>query len=290
MIAPASQAFPFNPRSPMYTNPSTPPKRASVTVPVLQQRKGGGDKIVVLTCYDASFASHFDAAGIDAVLVGDSLGMVVQGLASTLPVTLDHMVYHTAAVGRGLQAPLLIADLPFMSYRDVPTALESATRLMAEGGAAMVKLEGAGWALEVISALAERDVPVCAHLGLTPQSVHKLGGYRVQGKQPDDAERLLAEAHAVASAGAELLVLECVPAELAARITREIPIPTIGIGAGVDCDGQVLVLYDMLGITPGRRPRFSKDFLRGHDSIDAALIAYVEAVRNSTFPGPEHAY
>jgi 3-methyl-2-oxobutanoate hydroxymethyltransferase len=274
----------------MYTNPSSPQKRASVTVPTLQQRKGGGDKIAVLTCYDASFASHFDAAGIDAVLVGDSLGMVVQGQASTLPVTLDHMVYHSAAVARGLQAPLLIADMPFMSYRDVATALDSATRLMAEGGAAMVKLEGAGWALEVIAALTERDVPVCAHLGLTPQSVHKLGGYRVQGKQPDDAERLLAEAHAVATAGAELLVLECVPAELASRITREIPIPTIGIGAGVGCDGQVLVLYDMLGITPGRRPRFSKDFLRGHDSVDAALVAYVEAVRNSTFPGPEHAY
>lgn len=274
----------------MYSNSSNPPKRASVTVPALQQRKKGGEKIAVLTCYDASFAAHFDAAGIDAVLVGDSLGMVIQGRTSTLPVTLDHMVYHTAAVARGLQAPLLIADLPFMSYRDVPTALHSAARLMGEGEAAMVKLEGAGWVVDVISALAERDVPVCAHLGLTPQSVHKLGGYRVQGKQSDDAERLLADAHAVVKAGAELLVLECVPADLATRITQDIPIPTIGIGAGAGCDGQVLVLYDMLGITPGHRPRFSKDFLRGHDSIDGALIAYVEAVRNASFPGPEHSY
>ncbi len=274
----------------MYSNPSIPSKRTPITVPALQQRKARGEKIAVLTCYDASFAAHFDAAGIDVVLVGDSLGMVIQGRTSTLPVTLDHMVYHTAAVARGLQAPLLIADLPFMSYRDVPTALQSAARLMGEGEAAMVKLEGAGWVVDVISALAERDVPVCAHLGLTPQSVHKLGGYRVQGKQSEDAERLLGEAHAVAKAGAELLVLECVPADLAMRITAEIPIPTIGIGAGAGCDGQVLVLYDMLGITPGRRPRFSKDFLRGQDSIDGALIAYVEAVHNATFPGPEHSY
>ena len=274
----------------MYSNPSDSPQRLPITVPALQQRKVRGEKITVLTCYDASFAAHFDAAGIDAVLVGDSLGMVIQGRTSTLPVTLDHMVYHTAAVARGLQAPLLIADLPFMSYRDVPTALQSAARLIGEGEAAMVKLEGAGWVLDVISALAERDVPVCAHLGLTPQSVHKLGGYRVQGKQSEDAERLRADAHAVAKAGAELLVLECVPADLATRITAELPIPTIGIGAGAGCDGQVLVLYDMLGITPGRRPRFSKDLLRGHDSIDAALIAYVKAVRDSTSPGPEHSY
>ncbi len=274
----------------MYTNTPNSSQRAVITVPALRQRKVDGAKIAMLTCYDASFAAHFDAAGVDAVLVGDSLGMVIQGQASTLPVTLEHMVYHTAAVSRGLQAPLLIADMPFMSYRDIPTALASAGRLLAEGGAAMVKLEGAGWVLDVIAALSERDVPVCAHLGLTPQSVHKLGGYRVQGKLADEAKCLLDDAHAVARAGAELLVLECVPAELAIRITGEVSIPTIGIGAGAGCDGQVLVLYDMLGITPGRRPRFSKDFLRGRDSIDAALIAYVEAVQGSTFPGPEHAY
>lgn len=274
----------------MYTNTPKSKQRATITVPALRQRKTDGAKIAMLTCYDASFAAHFDAAGVDAVLVGDSLGMVIQGRASTLPVTLDHMVYHTAAVSRGLHAPLLVADMPFMSYRDVPTALASASRLLAEGGAAMVKLEGSGWVLDVIAALSERDVPVCAHLGLTPQSVHKLGGYRVQGKLADEAKRLLDDAHAVAAAGAELLVLECVPKELAARITSEIAIPTIGIGAGVGCDGQVLVLYDMLGITPGHRPRFSKNFLHGRDSIDAALIAYVEAVHASTFPGPEHAY
>ncbi len=274
----------------MYTNKPNSSRRAAITVPALRQRKVDGAKIAMLTCYDASFAAHFDAAGVDAVLVGDSLGMVIQGQTSTLPVTLDHMVYHTLAVSRGLQAPLLIADMPFMSYRDIPTALASASRLFAEGGAAMVKLEGAGWVLDVITALSERDIPVCAHLGLTPQSVHKLGGYRVQGKLADEAKRLLDDAHAVVEAGAELLVLECVPAELAARITNQVSIPTIGIGAGADCDGQVLVLYDMLGITPGRRPRFSKNFLQGRDSIDAALVAYVEAVHGSTFPGPEHTF
>ena len=274
----------------MYSNSTSAPDRAPLTVPALQQRKSGGDKIVALTCYDASFAAHLDAAGVDVVLVGDSLGMVVQGLASTLPVSVDDMVYHTAAVARGMRAPLLVADMPFMSYRDVATAMTTATRLLAEGGAAMVKLEGGAWTLEVIEALVVRDIPVCAHLGLTPQSVHRLGGYKVQGKLPAEAARLLADAHAVAGAGAQLLVLECVPTALAEQITREIAIPTIGIGAGPACDGQVLVLYDMLGITPGRRPRFSKDFLRGHDSIDAALVAYVQAVRQSTFPGPEHTY
>lgn len=274
----------------MYSNSTSAPDRAPVTVPALQQRKSGGDKIVALTCYDASFAAHLDAAGVDVVLVGDSLGMVVQGLASTLPVSVDDMVYHSAAVARGMRAPLLVADMPFMSYRDAATAMTTATRLVAEGGAAMVKLEGGAWTLEVIEALVVRDIPVCAHLGLTPQSVHRLGGYKVQGKLPEEAARLLADAHAVAAAGAQMLVLECVPTALAEQITREIAIPTIGIGAGPACDGQVLVLYDMLGITPGRRPRFSKDFLRGHDSIDAALAAYVQAVRQSTFPGPEHSY
>ena len=274
----------------MYSNSTSAPDRAPLTVPALQQRKSGGDKIVALTCYDASFAAHLDAAGVDVVLVGDSLGMVVQGLASTLPVSVDDMVYHTAAVARGMRAPLLVADMPFMSYRDQATAMTTATRLLAEGGAAMVKLEGGAWTLEVIEALVVRDIPVCAHLGLTPQSVHRLGGYKVQGKLPTEAARLLADAHAVAGAGAQMLVLECVPTILAEQITREIAIPTIGIGAGPACDGQVLVLYDMLGITPGRRPRFSKDFLRGHDSIDAALVAYVQAVRQSTFPGPEHSY
>lgn len=274
----------------MYVQPSQAAERKPVTVPGLRAMKARGERIVSLTCYDASMAAQLEMAGIDVALVGDSLGMVVQGHASTLPVTLDQMIYHTAASARGLRATLLIADMPFMSYRDAATALVSAGRLMAEGGAAMVKLEGAGWACEVIAALAAHDVPVCAHLGLTPQSVHKLGGYRLQGKQQDAAEKLVADAHAVAAAGAELLVLEYVPAPLAARITRELAIPTIGIGAGPDCDGQVLVTYDLLGLTPGKRPRFSKDFLAGHDSIQAALTAFAEDVRAGRFPGPEHSY
>jgi 3-methyl-2-oxobutanoate hydroxymethyltransferase len=272
----------------MYVQNADAPKRKPVTVPGLRAMKVRGEKIAMLTCYDASFAAQMEAAGIDVALVGDSLGMVVQGHASTLPVTLDQMVYHVSLVARGLAATLLIADLPFMQFRDPGTALAAATRLMAEGGAAMVKLEGgADWTCEVIAALSSRDVPVCAHLGLTPQSVHKLGGYRMQGKTEDAATRLKAEARAVAHAGAELLVLESVPAALAGEITRDLPIPTIGIGAGADCDGQVLVCYDMLGITPGRRPRFSKDFLAGRGSLREAFAAYAEEVRAGRFPGPE---
>jgi 3-methyl-2-oxobutanoate hydroxymethyltransferase len=274
----------------MYASPPSSENTRPMTVPELHARKARGEKIVMLTAYDASFATLAEAAGVDVLLVGDSLGMVVQGHASTLPVRLDDMVYHTRCVARGIGNALLVADLPFMSYRDVPTATASAARLMGAGGATLVKLEGAGWACEVIRALTERDVPVCAHLGLTPQSVRKLGGYRVQGRDERAAERLRADARAVAEAGADLLVLECVPASLAATITRELAIPTIGIGAGADCDGQVLVLYDALGITPGKRPKFSKDFLAGSDSIPAALRAYVEAVRNGTFPGTEHAW
>lgn len=274
----------------MHANPPTSDKTRPMTVPELHARKARGEKIVMLTAYDASFAALADAAGVDVLLVGDSLGMVVQGHASTLPVSLDDMVYHTRCVARGIRNALLIADLPFMSYRDAPIAMAGAARLMAEGGATMVKLEGAGWACGVIHALAERDVPVCAHLGLTPQSVRKLGGYRVQGRDERAAARLLADAHAVAEAGADLLVLECVPATLAATITRELAIPTIGIGAGADCDGQVLVLYDALGITPGKRPKFSKDFLAGRESVPAALAAYVEAVRSGEFPTAEHAW
>jgi 3-methyl-2-oxobutanoate hydroxymethyltransferase len=274
----------------MYTNFKPPPPHAPITVPRLREAKTRGEKIVALTAYDASFAAQCDTAGIDVILVGDSLGMVVQGRATTLPVTLDDIVYHTAAVARGVATALLVADLPFMAYRDAATALASAARVMGEGGAAMVKLEGAGYVLEAIDALATRDIPVCAHLGLTPQSVHKLGGYRVQGKGKPASERLVSDARAVQHAGADLLVLECVPSALAQRITAELDIPTIGIGAGPDCDGQVLVLYDMLGITPGRRPRFSKDFLAGHDSIAAALKAYASAVRSGAFPSAEHSF
>jgi 3-methyl-2-oxobutanoate hydroxymethyltransferase len=272
----------------MYVQPADAPQRKPVTVPGLRAMKARGEKIAVLTCYDASFAAHMEAAGVDVALVGDSLGMVVQGQASTLPVTLDQMVYHTSLVARGLSAALLVADMPFMQFRDPATAMAAAARLMAEGGAAMVKLEGgSAWVCEVIADLVNHEVPVCAHLGLTPQSVHKLGGYRMQGKTEDAAARLRAEARAVVQAGAELLVLESVPAALAAEITRDLPIPTIGIGAGVDCDGQVLVCYDMLGITPGRRPKFSRDFLAGRGSIREAIVAYVDEVHAGRFPGPE---
>ena len=261
-----------------------------ISVPALREHKRRGDKLVAVTAYDASFAAASDAAGIDIVLVGDSLGMVVQGHASTLPVTVDQIVYHTAAVARGLSRALLIADMPFLSGRDASTALATARRLMGEGGASMVKLEGSGWASDVIRALAERDVPVCAHLGLTPQSVHKLGGFRVQGRDDAAAANLRLAAREVQDAGADLLVLECVPAPLAAEITRDLAIPTIGIGAGVECDGQVLVMYDLIGVSTGRRPRFVKDFLAGNGSIVGALSAYANAVRAKEFPGPEHSY
>jgi 3-methyl-2-oxobutanoate hydroxymethyltransferase len=274
----------------MYANSKANSASAPMTIPRLRDMKGKGEKIVALTAYDASFAAACDAGGVDVVLVGDSLGMVVQGHSSTLPVSLDDMVYHTAAVARGVSNALLIADLPFMSFRNADAAMQSSARLMAEGGAAMVKLEGADYVLDVIDALARRSVPVCAHLGLTPQSVHKLGGYRVQGKTKAAGERLFTDAKAVEAAGADLLVLECVPAALAKRISAEISIPTIGIGAGVDCDGQVLVLYDMLGITLGKRPRFSKNFLTDHHSIVDAIRAYVSAVRKKEFPAAEHSF
>lgn len=271
----------------MYANA---PTGAPVTVPELHAKKRRAEKIVSMTVYDASFAARADEAGLDFVLVGDSLGNVVQGHTSTLPVTMDQIVYHTACAARGLRRALLVADMPFMSFRDAPTALTNAARLFAEGGAAMVKLEGAGWVCEVIDALKRHEMPVCAHLGLTPQSVHRLGGYKVQGKDDATAQRLKADARAIEDAGADLLVLECVPAVLAAEITQELRIPTIGIGAGAACDGQILVAYDLLGLTPGRRPRFSKDFLAGTHSIVDAIAAYAKAVRGGEFPGAEHSY
>jgi len=262
-----------------------------VTVPLLHQMKARGERIAMLTCYDASFAFAMDRAGVDLILIGDSLGMVVQGHDSTLPVTVDHIVYHSASVARGKKRAMIVADLPFLSYAMPEMALPNARRLMAEGNAAMVKLEGAGPMLEVIHALASRDVPVCAHLGLTPQSVMKLGGFKVQGREEAAARKLELDALAVQEAGAELLVLECVPRTLAARITEQLHIPTIGIGAGAECDGQVLVLHDMLGLRGRHRtPRFVKDFLAGRDGIEAAFAAYVEAVKGRSFPGPEHGF
>ena len=275
----------------MYVQNANVPDRKPVTVPGLQAMKAQGQRIVMLTAYDASFAWQLEAAGVDVALVGDSLGMVVQGHRSTLPVTLEHMVYHTAAVARGLSATLLVADLPFMADRDVGHVLEAGARLVGEAGAAMVKIEGAApHILEAIAALSVRAIPVCAHLGLTPQSVHKFGGFRIQGREQAAADRVLAEAQAAQAAGADMLVMEGVPVELGQRITAALRIPVIGIGAGPHCDGQVLVIHDMLGITPGKRPKFSKDFLAGRDSVGAAIAAYAADVRSGAFPAPEHCF
>ena len=275
----------------MYADQPKPTRRPQLTVPKLRAMKTAGEKIVAITAYDTSFARAVDAAGLDVVLVGDSLGMVMQGKNSTLPVTVDDIVYHTACVARGLRTALLIADMPFQSFATPGRALDAATLLVAQGGASMVKLEGAGFVLDSISFLSERDIPVCAHLGLTPQSVMKLGGYRVQGRDEDAAEKMLADAKAVEAAGADCLVLECVPTGVAEEISRSIKIPTIGIGAGPHCDGQILVLHDMLGMNSGhRRPRFVKDFMAEAGSIQGAFEAYAKAVRESTFPAAEHSY
>jgi 3-methyl-2-oxobutanoate hydroxymethyltransferase len=275
----------------VYVQNANAPERKPITVPGLLAMKTQGQRIVMLTAYDASFAWQLENAGIDIALVGDSLGMVVQGHRSTLPVTLDQMVYHTAAVARGLSATLLVADLPFMADRDLAHVLEAGARLVGEAGAAMVKIEGAApHILEAIAALTVRAIPVCAHLGLTPQSVHKFGGFRIQGREQAAADRVLAEALAVQAAGADLLVLEGVPVELGRRVTAAMSIPVIGIGAGPHCDGQVLVIHDMLGITPGKRPKFSKDFLAGRDSVAAAIAAYAADVRSGVFPAPEHCF
>jgi 3-methyl-2-oxobutanoate hydroxymethyltransferase len=224
------------------------------------------------------------------VLVGDSLGMVVQGHRTTLSVSVDDMVYHTAAVARGLSRALLIADMPFQSFATPARALDAATRLVGEAGAAMVKLEGGGHVLETIRYLTEREIPVCAHLGLTPQSVHRLGGFKVQGRDDAVAHRMRADAQAVVEAGAELLVLECVPRSLAAELTAAVPIPTIGIGAGPACDGQVLVLHDLLGLGAGKRPRFVRDFLASGGSVAGAVRAYIDAVQDGSFPAAEHCF
>lgn len=260
-----------------------------VTVPALFDAKRDGRRLTMLTCYDAGFARAIDAAGVDMVLVGDSLGMVVQGHSSTLPVTAADIAYHTACVARGLRRALLVADLPFQADATPAEALRAST-LFLRAGATMVKLEGAGFKLDVIRYLVEREVPVCAHLGLTPQSVLRLGGYRVQGRGEAAGERLLADARAVAEAGASLLVLECVPMELARRVTETVGIPTIGIGAGPHCDGQVLVLHDMLGLRHGRRPRFVRDFLADGGSVQGAFEAFVREVREGAFPAAEHGY
>jgi len=259
---------------------------APISVATLAAMKTRGERITCLTCYDASFARLLDAAGLDVLLVGDSLGMVLQGHSTTVPVTVDQMVYHTACVARGRTHALLIGDLPFLACATPELALTNAGRLMQEGGAQVVKLEGGASMVETVRRLTEQGVPVCAHLGLLPQSVNRIGGYRFQGRDPDSAQRIRQDALALQEAGASLLVLECVPAALAEAISRALTIPVIGIGAGAGCDGQVLVLHDMLGLN-SRPPRFSRDFLKGQGAVSEALAAYVAAVRAGSFPGTE---
>lgn len=260
------------------------------TLTALQTLRRQGEKIAMLTCYDASFAALLEAQGIDVLLVGDSLGMVLQGFETTLPVTLDDMVYHTACVARGAAHAFIISDMPFGTFQISPQeTFAHAARLMA-AGAQMVKLEGGAEMVATVHFLTSRGIPVCGHIGLTPQSVHQLGGYRVQGKNADAAQRLIADALALQQAGAGLLVLEAVPAVLATEITAQLTIPTIGIGAGADCSGQVLVLHDMLGIYPGKKARFVKDFMHGSDSIADAIKHYVTEVKRGSFPAAEHSF
>lgn len=262
-----------------------------ITLPEMARMKQAGEKIAMLTCYDASFAALEDRCGVDVMLVGDSLGNVIQGKTSTLPVTMEHMVYHTACVASLPSRPMLVADLPFGAYHESrEQAIRNAGMLLA-AGAEMVKLEGGAVMAETVRFMVERGVPVCAHIGLTPQSVHALGGYRVQGRDEAGAARIKADARSLEDAGAALMVLEMVPSGLAAEITRSLQAcATIGIGAGPDCDGQVLVLHDMLGIYPGRKGRFVRDFMAETQSIEGAVKAYVAAVKEGSFPGPEHCY
>jgi 3-methyl-2-oxobutanoate hydroxymethyltransferase len=252
--------------------------------------KQRGEKIACLTAYDATFAALLDAAGVDVVLVGDTLGMVIQGHDTTVPVTMDHMVYHSAAVARGLHRPFLIVDLPFMSYPSRELALANSVRLMQEGGARMVKLESGKAQTEIVEFLASHDIAVCAHLGLRPQSVHKTGGFRVQGRDDEAARRMLEDALALQAAGADLVLLECIPAALGRDISQQLTVPVIGIGAGPDTDGQILVLYDILDITAGRKPRFVRNFMSGSDSPQAAVARYVQAVKSGEYPAPEHCF
>ncbi len=261
-----------------------------VNVATLREMKERGEPIACLTAYDASFAQLVDVAGSDIVLVGDSLGMVIQGHDTTVPVTVDHVIYHARCVATGVVRAFLIADMPFMSYTTPHQALENAVRLMQEGGAMMVKLEGGQGQVEVVSYLALHDIPVCAHLGLKPQSVHKIGGFRVQGREADSERRMVEDARALEEAGADIVLLECVPNRIGRLISDAVEVPVIGIGAGPEVDGQILVLYDVLGITRGRTPRFVRDFMTGQDSPLDAIENYVRAVKEREYPAEEHCF
>ena len=271
-----------------YADTATRPGR--LTVPALHAMAGDGRKIAMLTCYDASFASLCEAAGVDVLLVGDSLGMVIQGHDSTLPVTLSETLYHTRCVAAASRSALIIADLPFGTYQASNEIAYAASVEAIQAGAQMVKLEGGAWLAPTVAFLTQRGVPVCGHIGLLPQSVHALGGYRVQGKTDAAAESLVADARALGAAGCALIVVECVPRALTPRLEREAAVPVIGIGAGPECAGQVLVIYDALGITPGKPARFVRNFMTGAGDIASALAAFVEAVRDGSFPGPEHCF
>lgn len=261
-----------------------------ITVTTLQKMKAAGEKIAMLTAYDATFASVMDEAGVDMILVGDSLGMAIQGRSSTLSVTLDDMCYHTSCVARGAKNAMIVSDFSFGSFQQSKEqALASAHRLMASG-AHMVKLEGGEYMAETTFFLQQRGIPVCAHIGLTPQSVNVFGGFKVQGKTESAAAQLLKDAKAHEEAGASIVLMECVPSALAAEVTRSVSCPTIGIGAGVDCDGQVLVMHDMLDVFPGKKAKFVKNFMQGKDSIQAAFKAYVEEVKAKTFPDEAHSF
>lgn len=265
-------------------------EQRGVTISTLRNMKRQGEKIACLTAYDASFAAVLDVAGVDVILVGDSLGMVVQGFDTTVPVTVDDIIYHARAVARGSRRALLVADMPFMSYTNPAQALSNAARLMQAGHAQMVKLEGGETQTSIVRELSAHGIPVCAHLGLQPQAVHKLGGYRVQGREAVAAAKMREAAAAVEAAGAELLLLECVPAALASEISATAGIPVIGIGAGNGCDGQILVLHDILGVSVDRTPKFTRNFLTGADGIADAARRYVRAVKDKSFPAVEHSF
>ena len=261
-----------------------------ITVNTLRQMKAQGDKIAMLTCYEASFATLMNEAGVDVLLVGDSLGMAVQGQTSTLPVSLQDMCYHTAAVARGNRHAMIVTDLPFGAYQQSKEQAFAASAELMAAGAHMVKLEGGVWMAETTAFLQQRGIPVCAHIGLTPQSVYAFGGYKVQGKGDVAAQALLADAQAHDEAGAAMILMECVPAALGKQVTEAVSAPTIGLGAGVDCDGQVLVMHDMLGVFPGKTAKFVKNFMVGQGSIQDAVKAYVAAVKQQTFPALEHTF
>ncbi|MGO3345610.1 MAG: 3-methyl-2-oxobutanoate hydroxymethyltransferase [Marinomonas sp.] len=273
----------------MYSNNSEKKISRPISLSDLQKMKDNNEKFTCLTSYDATFTHIMNAAGIETILIGDSLGMVIQGKDSTLPVTIEDMCYHTAAVKNGNSNAFILADMSFMTYNSVEHALENASKLM-QAGANMVKIEGAAWLKDIIQALSMRGIPVCAHLGLTPQFVNKLGGYKVQGKSQAAADLLLADSLALVEAGADILLYECIPTELGKYLTDAVSVPTIGIGAGPHTDGQVLVMHDMLGVNLGKRPRFVKNFLTNGRSIQDAFEAYVDEVKNQKFPASEHGF